>query len=848
MSPSAIRRWSALALAVAVTAAPIGITRAADQKTPATPPVEQKEAESQKKSEEKKPEEKKSDAKKTAGPSEAMDYGPFLNLALNAKGAGDNNTYKAIAIPLGTNDKGQPSHAGNNETPPASVCFDADLLRYSAGWTNGFQDYAGVTFKGDHGRNPAIRGDQKWYTKKAPGWANPADGSWKDPRTDVSGPLPAEWAKFRGIHRHGNTVVLSYTVGKTQVLEMPGVTGSGDTLAFTRAFTVGPSERPLVLNVANRAKPFSGTAEGAIVTLEDGATTVAVAAPNAPAGARLKAEGDGITLELPPLANGASFSLLIWSGPADGVTQFAQRLPKIEAVDLTTYTKGGPGIWPQTVETKFVRGKDDPAYTLDTYEAPTRNPWNSIIRFGGFDFLPDGKSAVLSTWSGDVWHVSDISGTPDKLTWRRIASGLFEPLGLKVRDGEIFVHCRDGIWRLKDLNGDQEIDLYEVFNNDVHNNPFFHEFAFDLQMDKDGNFYFAKAGPVNPGGSGFQKPWSQHNGTLMKLSKDGKYLEVIATGLRAPNGIGINPETGQLTAGDNEGTWVPKSPLHWVTPGYFAGVVDLAGRPMKSNKKTPDLAERPNPICWFPKNVDNSGGGQTWVPSDNDKWGPFKGNLLHTSYGTCNLYNVMYEFVGGEEGKGGTIQGGVTKFPLKFDSGICRPRFSPFDGQLYIAGLTGWQSSGAKSACFQRVRYTGKPVTMANGLKVQKDGLQVTFTSPLDPATATDAGNWSVEQWNYEWAEHYGSSNYSVADPKKKGSDNVKDAVEVKSVKLSPDGKTATIELADGVVPVMQMNIKYNVKAADGTPVKSEIYNTINRVPGSSAVANNGSTVAPAAQ
>jgi hypothetical protein len=197
------------------------------------------------------------------------------------------------------------------------------------------------------------------------------------------------------------------------------------------------------------------------------------------------------------------------------------------------------------------------------------------------------------------------------------------------------------------------------------------------------------------------------------------------------------------------------------------------------------------------------------------------------------------------DAKSGTIQGGVTRFPLKFESGINRPRFSPFDGQLYISGLTGWQSSGAKSACFQRVRYTGKPVTMANGLKVSKSGVAITFTSPLDAGSAGDAANWSVEQWNYEWAEHYGSGNYSAADPKKKGNDNVKDPVEIKSVKLSPDNRTVTLELAE-VRPVMQMNIKYNIKSADGTAVKSEVFNTINKVPGSSALANNGSVV-PAA-
>ena len=89
------------------------------------------------------------------------------------------------------------------------------------------------------------------------------------------------------------------------------------------------------------------------------------------------------------------------------------------------------------------------------------------------------------------------------LTWRRVAAGLFQPLGLKIVDGEIYVMGRDQITHLHDLNGDGEADFYENFNNDVTVAPAFHEFAFDLQQDAAGNFYFAKAGGVQCGRAWF---------------------------------------------------------------------------------------------------------------------------------------------------------------------------------------------------------------------------------------------------------------------------------------------------------------------------------------------------------
>ena len=216
--------------------------------------------------------------------------------------------------------------------------------------------------------------------------------------------------------------------------------------------------------------------------------------------------------------------------------------------------------------------------------------------------------------------------------------------------------------------------------------------------------------------------------------------------------------------------------------------------------------------------IDNSSGGQAWVTSD--RWGPFKGQLLHTSYGRGTLFLVLMEDVDGVR------QGGVVQFPLKFDSGIMRARFNPRDGQLWVCGLQGWQTSGGRVGALQRVRYTGKPVHLPIALRVASNGLNISFTTAMDEASATDEQNYAVEQWNYEWTEKYGSPEFSVANPGKQAHD----PVAVKSVTLSPDRKTVFLEIPE-IKPVMQMRVRFRLKAADGAPVEHEIYNTINRVP-----------------
>jgi hypothetical protein len=154
-----------------------------------------------------------------------------------------------------------------------------------------------------------------------------------------------------------------------------------------------------------------------------------------------------------------------------------------------------------------------------------------------------------------------------------------------------------------------------------------------------------------------------------------------------------------------------------------------------------------------------------------------------------------------------------------------RARFNPADGQLYVAGLRGWQTKGSKDGGFFRVRYTGAPLTVQSSLRVTNKGLHIGFTNPVDPKTAADAENYSVEQYNYRWTEAYGSPDFKPSDPEKKG----RDPVEIKSVKVSPDNRSVFLEI-EGLAPVDQMRVKMNLKSADGKDLPGELVNTINVV------------------
>jgi hypothetical protein len=218
----------------------------------------------------------------------------------------------------------------------------------------------------------------------------------------------------------------------------------------------------------------------------------------------------------------------------------------------------------------------------------------------------------------------------------------------------------------------------------------------------------------------------------------------------------------------------------------------------------------------MPKDVDNSGGGQAWVTGE--KWGLPAGGMLHLSYGTCGLYGVL------QENADGITQGGVFRFPVKFESGTMRARFNAIDGQLWICGLKGWQTSAAKDGCLQRVRYTGKKIFFPSSLNVRANGIEIGFTNPLDAKTGSDTANYAVQHWNYKWTSNYGSATYKPTDDSRG-----KDTLTVKSAKLSADRRKVFLEI-EGVRKVDQMEIKMNANGEDGTPVPGRILNTIHVV------------------
>ena len=187
------------------------------------------------------------------------------------------------------------------------------------------------------------------------------------------------------------------------------------------------------------------------------------------------------------------------------------------------------------------------------YDLMTMRPEGFEPKVGGMDFLPDGR-LVISTWdpSGSVYILDGVQGgDPSAVTVSRFASGLAEPLGLEVVDGEIYVLQKQELTHLMDHDGDGVCDEYRSVANGWKVSANFHEFAFGL-VHHEGHFYATLAAAIIAGGSS-PSPQLADRGHVVRIAMDGSY-DLIAAGLRTPNGIGFGTD-GEIYISDNQGDW-----------------------------------------------------------------------------------------------------------------------------------------------------------------------------------------------------------------------------------------------------------------------------------------------------
>jgi cytochrome c551/c552 len=699
---------------------------------------------------------------------------------------------------------------GNNLTPRGLVlnlghgswaCFDTDLLRVSAVWEGNavtpaalaplsYHDF-GLKTQDGQSKLPLPQG-RVWLANGIyPGWQIGNSPSLTDPREPTPspeevgrGPLPAAMGRFQAVRLVGGGVRLEYRVGSTEIHEWMSASGDRGTPVFERRFRLDASANPLILLLAKKREAAGGKQDLAVsITNADGASV-----------AELIEDGGVWAVKVPAHSKPVAFRISLSPDRAALKPESGKLTP---VTDLPSAAR-----WPQNLKTKAVRSTEKNAYVLDDIPLPTDNPWRRSIRLADVEFFRDGSAAGV-TFDGDVWMIRGLGSESGEVLWKRFAAGFHEPMSLAIRDGQIHVYDRNGIWRLRDTNGDGEADVHEMFCSAFTQTAETREFPSSMKLAPDGSFVISKGGQQST-------TLGRHNGSVLRVSPDGGSVSVLGWGFRGPF-VGVHPVTGLVTASDQEGHYVPTTPLYIVKDGEYHGHLSQL---LPKEKYPAPIAD---PLTWIPHPVNPSGVTQVWLTDP--RMGPLTGAMIHIGYTRPELFVVRMN------NRSAKPQASVTSLTHEIPFAPLNGAVNPADGQLYITGFRGWGTTATKSSGIMRVRYTGAPCFVPHEVAATDKGILLRFDVELDARTATDLASYSIERWNYRRTANYGSPHLKLDGTPGQ------EWMQPSSVYLAKDRKGVFIGLP-GLEPVMQMRVGWSLASQAGATFENSAYLTPHELPG----------------
>jgi hypothetical protein len=403
------------------------------------------------------------------------------------------------------------------------------------------------------------------------------------------------------------------------------------------------------------------------------------------------------------------------------------------------------------------------------------------------------------------------------VTYEKVATDLFNPMGIAVIEDSIFVSERDKLTELTDPDGDGFYDDHRT----VAEWPFgenFHEFAFGLLHDDD-YFYVNLSVAINNGGATTDPQPAPNRGTAIRIDRETGEVEYVAGGLRTPNGMVKGPD-GELFVMDNQGAWLPSSKLVHIEEGKFFNHFTNPAGPFDDQPVSA-------PALWVPQNeIGNSPSGPVQLEE-----GPYAGQLVFGDVTYGGLQRGFLEKVGGE------YQGAVFRHTAGLEAGVNRTIVGP-DGALYVGGIGeggNWSEPGKLRYGLQKLTPNGQDAFDMTEMRVTRKGFEVEYTQPLSEETVAKIAEnpnaaFRLDHWRYVPTRAYGGPKIDEQQ------------LFVSAAKVSTDRTKVTLTV-DGREPgyVVHLRSPRPFSDVEGRELwNTEAWYTLNTIPGYKDPADSG--------
>lgn len=454
-------------------------------------------------------------------------------------------------------------------------------------------------------------------------------------------------------------------------------------------------------------------------------------------------------------------------------------------------------------------------------------PDGLVLEVGGIALLDDGRPMVC-TRMGEVYVVENAyADPPGDVVFHKYAEGLQEPLGLFVHDdGWIYLTQRGELSRMRDVDGDDRVDVIESVCDAWRVGGNYHEYNFGPRLGPEGDFWITTNRPFGDQPFG-PVDW---RGFALRVTRSGEMVP-MACGLRSPAGLERSP-WGDMFYTDNQGEWCGASKLAQLVPGSFHGHPFGIGSCADPLWRWPDPGEPPDgvlmpdvptriatfqlPAVWFPYDeMGRSPAGFVWDRTGG-AFGPFSGQVFVGDQYQASVMRVTLERVNGR------WQGACYPFRRRLGCGVIRVAWGA-DGSLFLGQTDrGWPSLGTNGKGFglERLVWTRKVPFEVLEMRARPGGFALELTRPVDPRTAARPDSYRLSSYTYLLHSDYGSPEVETRE------------LAVSSASVSDDGRVVELEvegLRAGYVHELEL---HGVRSRDGEGLLHPVaYYTLIEIP-----------------
>jgi hypothetical protein len=433
--------------------------------------------------------------------------------------------------------------------------------------------------------------------------------------------------------------------------------------------------------------------------------------------------------------------------------------------------------------------------------------------FAGMALLPDGKMVAVTYRGtmdkpgylttpfkrsnfGQVYLLENLQGDPSGVKQTLIADSLLDAMGVCVVEGQIYIGELDKILKLQDKDGDGKYETKQVIGDFPAKDGYF-EYAFG-PVFKDGYFYMALGVHTKQTGEP-EVQLIENRGTLIRIPASGGKYEVVARGIRSPDGITLGPNE-EIFITDNQGSWRPGAAIYHLQPGKFYGYRNT-GDDTIAAPVTP-------PAMWLPYGELNS--SPTGVVLM--KTGRYAGQLLYGDFANPKLYRAFLDPTHD------TYQGAV--FPVTGGLKNASHRLVIDDqGVVYVGELV---LSGGTPGPQKLVPKPTAAVFEMLAIRARTGGLEIEFSQPVG-ALAARKSMFNLKHWHYTPTVTYGGPKQNVTN------------LVISNPQISADSTRVFLAIENMAAgKVIQVSLNDSLKSKSGGNLWfKDAYYTLNTLPSS---------------